>query len=250
MVRLARGQISGASYNPRKITPAAKKKLQAILKGIKLLEPITVSTRLADQGTYLLVGGHQRLAALDALEGNADYFLDVAGNDLTEQEEKEAILVLNNLELQGEWDLPLLAALIPEVNLEHTGFEPISLDIIFDGSEFSPMFGEQNQPPEAQSAIGALAAMSMLNDDPASVAGDEPAPPSGDEEVKRKASAEAVAQMRKSSKGMSIAEDTSRFLVVIFNTRAECEAFNERVGLDKSARYVPFALLEPSLRTG
>ena len=56
--------------------------------------------------------------------------------------------------------------------------------------------------------------------------------------------------MRKTSKGMTVAEDTERYSIIIFNSRKERELFNERIGVDKPTRYVPFALLEPSLKAG
>jgi hypothetical protein len=142
----------------------------------------------------------------------------------------------------------MLAAILPELDLEHTGFEPISLDIIFADSEFSSMFSEQAQAPAAQETFGELAAMSAMRDQPEDVPGEGPTSGPDEEQVKRTASAQAVAEMRKTSKGMTVAEDTERFAVVIFNTRKEREAFNERIGVDKATRYVPYALLEPSLK--
>lgn len=233
MQRVSRGQITGAKYNPRKISPAAKKKLKAGLERFKLLEPVVVSSRLAEIGEFPLVGGHQRLAGLDALEGSPDYLLDVAVNDLSEKDEKEANMLLNNPEIQGEWDLPMLAQLLPDIELDHIGFEQITVDVIFDGSEFAPLFSIEAQAPQAQSALGELAAMSALRDE------DKPAdaPPST-QDVQRKGSAEAVAEMRKSSKGMSIHEDTERYAIVIFNTRKDRDAWIESLGLEPGTRYV------------
>lgn len=252
MERMPRSALSGAPWNPRTISDTAKRKLQENLKRVGLLAPITVNSE-----TMQVVGGHQRLACLDALEGNPDYLLDVAMVKLTDKQAKEAALFLNNLEGQGEWDLAALASILPELNLDNTGFDQVALDIIFDGTEFSSMFGEKAQSPSAQSTFGELAAMSALRDNPADVAGSsedddgdddgQPAAPEADdtEGVKRKASADAVAEMRKTSKGMTVAEDTERFAVVIFNSRADREAWNARVGLDKGTRYVPYALIEP-----
>jgi hypothetical protein len=245
MRQVKRSEISGSAWNPRTISDGAKKKLQENLKRIGLLAPITVNEK-----TMQLVGGHQRLACLDALEGSPDYELDVAMVKLTDKQAKEAAIFLNNLDATGEWDLPLLAAILPELDLEHTGFEPISLDIIFADSEFSDMFSEKAQAPAAQETFGELAAMSAMRDAPEDVPGEGPTSGPDDEQVKRTASAEAVAEMRKASKGMTVAEDTSRFAIIICNTRKDREAFCERLGLDKGTRYILFPQLEPHLKRG
>lgn len=226
--RVARGQISGVKWNPRKISPAAKTKLKKALKSFGLLEPVVVN-----RNTMELVGGHQRLACLDALEDGTDYALDVSMVELTDKQEREANLMLNNLELTGEWDLPLLAQVLPEINIENAGFEPTTLDVIFDGTEFAPLFSVEAQDPQAQDSMKELAEMSAMGDE------EKPAdaPPS-DQYVTRKASAEAVAEMRKSSKGMAAHEDTERYRVIIFNSRKEAEAWNESLGVDPSMRNI------------
>lgn len=180
-----------------------------------------------------LVGGHQRLACIDALEGNDQFLLDVSMVDLDDKQEREANLMLNNLELQGEWDLPLLAQVLPEISIDAAGFEPTTLDVIFDGTEFAPLFSVEAQSPTAQAAVAELQAISALEDA-------EPSPdaPASSQDVQRKASAEAVAEMRKSSKGMLIHEDTERYAVVIFDTRKDRDAWIEALGLEKGTRYV------------
>ena len=226
--RVARGQITGVKWNPRKISPTAKKKLQRVLKTFGLLEPVVVN-----RNTMELVGGHQRLACIDALEGHEDYSLDVSMVELTDKQEREANLMLNNLELQGEWDLPLLAAVIPEISIESAGFEPTTLDVIFDGTDYAPLFSVEAQAPQAQDALKEMAEMSELDDE------EKPADaPPNDQDVTRKASAEAVAEMRKSSKGMAAHEDTERYRVIIFNSRKEAEDFNESIGADRTLRNI------------
>ena len=49
-------------------------------------------------------------------------------------------------------------------------------------------------------------------------------------------------------RGMSAAEDTERFAVVIFNNRSEREDFVERLGLERSGRYITAAQLQPHLK--
>ena len=157
----------------------------------------------------------------------------MAVNDLSEKDEKEANMLLNNPEIQGEWDLPMLAQLLPDIELSHIGWEQTTVDVIFDGTEFAPLFSVEAQSQATQGALGELAAMSALKDE------EKPAdaPPS-DQDVQRKASADAVAEMRKASKGMSIHEDTERYAVVIFNLRKDRDAWIESLGLEPGTRYV------------
>lgn len=71
-----------------------------------------------------LVGGHQRLRALDSLnEGNKDYTLRVSVVDLSSKEEKSANILLNNPEAQGEWDFEKLGLMLkdPELDLIASG---------------------------------------------------------------------------------------------------------------------------------
>lgn len=226
--RITRASIKKCPWNPRKISAAGKKKLKQVLKTFGLLEPLIVN-----RNTMNLVGGHQRLACIDALEGHEDYSLDVSMVELTEKQEKEANIFLNNGELTGEWDLPLLAQVLPEISIENAGFEPTTLDVIFDGTEFAPLFSVEAQAPQAQDSMKELAEMSGLGDE------EKPADaPLSDQDVSRKASAEAVAEMRKSSKGMSVHEDTERYRVIIFNSRKEAEAWNESIGVDPSLRNI------------
>lgn len=234
MERIERSAIKGAPWNPRKLSDAAKRKISKGLKEIGLLGPVIVNKR-----TMQLVGGHQRLACLDALEGKGSYSLDVAMVALSEKRAKEAALLLNNADAMGEWDLKALHDMLPDLDIGLAGFDQVGLDLLFDGSEFSSLFGKKSQTPGTQAAVEALEAISSLSDDTEA--------PDDAETVKRKASADAVAEMRKTSKGMSVKEDTERYAVVIFNTRPERQAFMERLGLDPAGRYVTAAQLAPHL---
>ena len=233
--RVHRSVIAGAKYNPRTISPAAKKKLQANLKRVGLLEPVIVNKKTGMR----LVGGHQRLACLDVLEGSPDYTLDVSVVSLTEKQEREANLFLNNASAQGEWDLDLLAGMLPGLDLDNTGFEQVSLDIMFADTAHSAMFTPESQPA-VSTALDELQAISAAKD--------EPAAPGDDGAAKRKASADAVAKMREKSKGMAVAEDTERYLVVICNSRKEREDLAERLCGDRDTRYLTTAQVLDKLK--
>ena len=77
-----RADIKNAEYNPRIMDKEAKKRLKAGLKKHGLVSTLTWNKRTGN-----LVGGHQRLEQLDALEKNKDYSLDVCVIDVDEAEE-------------------------------------------------------------------------------------------------------------------------------------------------------------------
>jgi hypothetical protein len=126
-----RSQIKNASYNPRVITDRAKKLIRENIKTNGLLGAI-----IWNETTGNIVGGHQRLAALDALEGSQSYMLTVDVVRLDEKTEKEQNVFLNNATAQGDWDLKALERMLSEdVNLENAGFSQSELYQLFgDGA--------------------------------------------------------------------------------------------------------------------
>ncbi len=133
MITLQRSRIKGAPYNPRKISPKNKELLKAKIKDVGLIDPPVYNKRTGN-----LVGGHQRLAALDALEGSRDYSLSVAAVDVDLKTEKEMNIFLNNPKAQGEWDLPILKSLFEDgVSPTGAGFEMNDLPPLFEGLEFN-----------------------------------------------------------------------------------------------------------------
>lgn len=123
-----RDQIKNAPYNPRKIAESARKRLRANIEKVGLIEPIIWNKR-----TGFVVGGHQRLKALDALEVTPNYLVPVAVVDLDERTEKAQNVFLNNGEAQGEWDLGVLGDLLKDIR------EPE--DAGFDAGDLYQLFG-------------------------------------------------------------------------------------------------------------
>ncbi|MDA3900049.1 MAG: hypothetical protein PF637_05970 [Spirochaetes bacterium] len=103
IVTVDRSAVTGAEYNPRKITESARKKLKKIIRKFGLLAPITWN-----EITGNVVGGHQRLSVLDDYHKGKDYQIQVARVYLSERDEIEANILLNNPSAQGEWDNDLL----------------------------------------------------------------------------------------------------------------------------------------------
>lgn len=144
MATIHRSQIKNADYNPRIMDREAKKRLKKNLQENGLVSAITWNKRTGN-----IVGGHQRIEQLDALEKNQDYSLDVCVVDVDERQEAKLNVLLNNQSQQGEYDLEALAMLTEEfdLNFEEMGFTALDVDFMYDGDErFTSMF----QTPEAE----------------------------------------------------------------------------------------------------
>jgi hypothetical protein len=143
METISRQDIKNADYNPRQITKEAEKQLREGLRKHGLVAPITWNKRTGN-----VVGGHQRLKQLDALEKSANYELTVAVIDVEEREEAALNVQLNNQSMMGEWDLDKLADMTSEFDLDFTdmGFTDLDVDLLFDGDDrFSSMFEGEEQ---------------------------------------------------------------------------------------------------------
>ena len=136
---ISRDQIKNAPYNPRIMDDGAKKRLKKYISRHGLVSALTWNKRTGN-----LVGGHQRLEQLDALEKSQDYELTVCVVDVDEREEAALNVQLNNPSMQGEWDLDKLAGISEEFDLDMSddlGFTQTDIDFMFDGDErFSQLF--------------------------------------------------------------------------------------------------------------
>jgi hypothetical protein len=117
----------------------AKKRLRKNIAKHGLVAALTWNKRTGN-----LVGGHQRLEQLDALEKTKDYDLTVCVADVDEREEAALNVQLNNPSMQGEWDLDKLANMTEEFDLdlsEDLGFTDSDIDFMFEGDDrFSQLF--------------------------------------------------------------------------------------------------------------
>lgn len=149
-----REQIMNAPYNPRIMDAKAKKRLKQNIAKHGLVSALTWNKRTGN-----LVGGHQRLEQLDALEGNKDYELTVCVVDVDEREEAALNVQLNNPSMQGEWDMDKLAMMSEEFDLDlkdDLGFTESDIDFMFEGDDrFSQLF----ETKEGENMRGALDAV-------------------------------------------------------------------------------------------
>ena len=148
---ISRNQIKNAEYNPRVMGEKEKKRLRAAIREKGLVSALTWNERTGN-----LVGGHQRLEQLDALEKSGDYELSVCVVDVDEKQEAKLNVQLNNPSMQGDWDVEKLYQMTEEFDLsmEDMGFSAVDAAYLFDGDE---KFVDLFETPEAQEEKGKLA---------------------------------------------------------------------------------------------
>lgn len=129
MEAVRRDRLRNAPYNPRRMDDAAKKLLRKSLERHGLVEALVWNKRTGN-----LVGGHQRLEQLDALEGSNDYELEVCVVDVDEREEAALNVQLNQRSMQGDWDPGKLEALVNDF-----GFDPRE-DLAFMDADIKALF--------------------------------------------------------------------------------------------------------------
>ncbi len=124
-------KLNPAKYNPRKdLKPgdAEYEKLKRSILEFGFVEPV-----IWNKATGNIVGGHQRYKVLKGLGYND---IECVVLDIDEQKEKALNIALNKV--SGDWDKPLLADLLKE--LDTVGFD-VSLTG-FDIAELNELFGE------------------------------------------------------------------------------------------------------------
>lgn len=126
-----RSEITLAAYNPRKITEEARKQLKANLKRVGLMGGI-----VWNENTGNLVSGHQKIGIMDELNNynpktnENDYKLRVEVVHLSEKEEKEQNLFMNNRAVQGEFDDDMLIRMIGDIEYENAGFTSFDMEML------------------------------------------------------------------------------------------------------------------------
>lgn len=130
--RVNRSDITGAEYNPRKISKENEKRLKKALKENGLVVPILVNKRTGN-----VVSGHQRLKAIDALERTKNYALDVAVIDVDEQQEAKLNVQMNNQSMMGDYDIDALSELMADFDLQidELGFSEMDAQMLVDDFE-------------------------------------------------------------------------------------------------------------------
>lgn len=141
-ITVNRSDLKEAIYNPRIID---KEQLARLKRGLKEHGLIGASI-VWNRRTGNIVSGHQRIKALDMLEGRKNYELRVTVIDVDEREEKELNVQLNNSSMMGEWDVEKLGNMFEKDGFkgDDLGFSDLDMDIMFNGDErFSELFTDK-----------------------------------------------------------------------------------------------------------
>ena len=151
---VSRMEISGSPYNPRRISDTARRKLKKGVEAHGLVQPIVVNLR-----TMHVVGGHQRLALMDAAMRKSDYPLTVAAIDVDDKAEREINLLLNADGAMGEWDPDALAAMLDSmpIDLDASGLTPFDVQLITDNPNWAPTFQERPESAAEVERVKAVA---------------------------------------------------------------------------------------------
>lgn len=148
-VRVWRHELRPHPKNPRTIGKKQEQRLRGKVKDVGLVQPLIWNRR-----TGYLVGGHQRMEVLDRLEKynhltrENDYQLDVSACELSDAQELEMLVFLNNPSASGSFDLDLLADLNLSAGIDFAGmgFDQIDVDLMFDGdARFSHLFEDEGE---------------------------------------------------------------------------------------------------------
>lgn len=128
---IQRSQINFSNYNPRKITPEARKKLKANLKRVGILGGI-----VWNEVTGNLVSGHQRVSVIDEVNkynaetNENDYTIRVEVVQMDEKTEKEQNIFMNNRNVQGDFDSDMLKNLLDGIDYNLAGLDDFDLNML------------------------------------------------------------------------------------------------------------------------
>lgn len=130
IITLPISQLAPAGYNPRTINRHEFESLQRSIEEFGFVEPIVVNKR---DGRHIVVGGHQRLNAAQALRMTEVPCYIV---ELDEAHEKALNIALNKI--HGEWDDQLLVELLYSLEDDVrilTGFNDDEIQKLLDGGD-------------------------------------------------------------------------------------------------------------------
>lgn len=144
-----RSEIKNAPYNPRTIDDSSRKRLKKGLRRFGLVGSLTWNKRTGN-----LVSGHQRLSVMDELEKTQDYELTVSVVDISEKEEMELNVQMNNTSMMGDFDIDALTDMIElGADVDSLGFSEADIDIMFGDSELVEKFEDSNEAKEAKETL-------------------------------------------------------------------------------------------------
>ena len=199
------------------------KKLKQNIKRVGMLGGIIWNER-----TNNLVSGHQRVTVLDQLNGydgttETDYILRVDKVNLSEKEEKEQNIFMNNQSVQGEFDIEALRNLLPEIDFKSAGLTEQDLSIIgidFDmpvlediRAGIEDLSSSYNEDKDREKKIAELSREAKI---------------AHNKEVKQQVKENAQKQ----------AENMDAYVILSFDTYEAKAVFCERFGYDPDMKFI------------
>lgn len=226
--QIERSAISRAAYNPRQIDAGAAKKLKATLAKDGLVETLVWNRRTGN-----LVGGHQRLDAIDAIEGGTDYTLPVSVIDVDEKTERELNIRLNNPAIQGSFDLAKLEMMLRDMDTDPfaAGFDDVDLNLMFPEETVEQLMAQYGVATGAEDAPEAEAR-------PAAIAGLPGAPPA--DALEETADEIAGMKARRAAHTAADREDirADHMICVVFDDAEQASALLVALKLDQTQTFV------------
>lgn len=137
VVSVHRSEIVDDDINPRTITEDNMRRLKESIRKNGL-----VGHLVYNKATKHIVGGHQRLAALDSIMRTKEYVLDVLRVDMPLKDEIRLNVALNQQDSQGEFDFDMIGSLAKDFDLD------LSDDFGFSADTIDVNFPEFSEPPE------------------------------------------------------------------------------------------------------
>lgn len=226
-VELMRSEIHPAEYNPRDSTDEGMKALKRSIKAFGVVGGIVINKRTGNT----IVGGHQRVKALDDLykyndeTGENDYRLFVEMVDFDPKLEVELNITLNNARVGGKWNNDKLAKIIPTIDYKLVGLTDEDLNLI--GVDYLLQTEEENDLSKELDEL-----MMPVNKRKEA------------EKEERKASREEkIAHMKEVKRQVAesanqTAKDMDAYLMLSFDTYKAKAAFCQRFGYDPSSKFI------------
>ena len=222
-VTINRQQIKNAPYNPRVISEENFALLKRNIKNVGLVETVVWNSLTGN-----IVSGHQRIKALDQLEKRGDYDLTVARVELSEKQEKEQNIFMNNSNAQGDWDRDLMIQLIPEIDAKAAGLTDADLNLI--GVEYDL---ETKIDHDVESVMDQFEAIKETNKERAKIEREANPEKKDWREVKKEIAKNYEAK----------ADDKEDYFVLTFDDYQSKSAFLKRFGFGGDDRYVKGEIL-------
>lgn len=130
--------------NPRKISPSGLAKLQRSVEEFGFVNPI-----LAQRGTNMIIAGHQRLKAAQAV-GLAE--VPVVWLDMDDVTAKAYNIADNRLQDEAEWDKRLLADLLQDIDTGDVDLTSTGMD----GDEITALLAADYGPVDIEAYLDEL----------------------------------------------------------------------------------------------